>query len=233
MKRDKKIIFGLVGLLFIISILGIVYAYSLDEDYSFLEDKNNALVEIRPGWNLVPIYIHEGVKDYFPEVDDEDICQFRDFKANYVYDSANKKYISEENIPDGYFSSNAKNRFNSFFTSVWVYSDSNCFLILDEDIKDDTGSSTLVPGWNLISITPSMIGKSLGNFVDGCDVSSVYFWNNGDDGSGWVDVLPLDGKNDKIYEESMGIGLIIKVKGLCELNFESSYSSGSIPSFPQ
>jgi len=225
MKVKSKTISSLISL---ILLMGIVYAVSLDENYSFLRDKDEALIEFNPGWNLLTTQVHENVKAFFPEVGNEDICKLNEFKATYVYDSITKKYISEKDLYEGYFSPEGDDRFKSSMGSAWFYSEKNCVLMLDSDIVEDTGNLGLIQGWNFLSITPSMIDKSFNDFKGTCQIISVYGWDSQSQKWG---VFGTEGLSSNI-EAMIGLGFIIKVQDSCKLNFGSSSPEGGFPPLP-
>jgi len=230
MKRSLRIF---ICLIFLVSVFGIIQARDLNTDYSFLGDKNRALIEFYPGWNLLTSQVSENVKDYFPEVENEDICKFSEFKATYVYDSINKKYISEKDLSEEYFDSGTEDRFRSNLGSAWFYSEKNCFLMLGSDIQDDKSFLNLIQGWNFLSITPSMNEKSFNDIKGDCNLISFYVWDP--EGGQWEDGewknMPFNIKIGQIA--SIGSGFIIKVENNCKLNFGSSSGAGEIPDLPQ
>lgn len=226
MKAVKRNFF--IALIFIFSMLALIFASSLEADYTFLYDEEDALIQINPGWNLISIGAHENVKDYFPEIDQADICQFNNFKANYFYDSLTKEYLSEENIPEGYFSE-TEYRFKSILGSYWIYSGKKCFLILDSNIKDDKKFLDLAEGWNFLSITPSMAGKSLNQIKGNCQIiGGIYSWNS--ENKKWEEETDF---SKEIGVRAIGQTFIMKVQEDCKLNFENSLGGEEVPSLPQ
>lgn len=230
--------------------------YIKEEHYCPLDCVNDAgtdnrikEITIHPGWNLLGL----GTIDFSdcgfePE---GTICK-DDILVEFAYIPLLKKYIDSNTFNKGEGSSQSEieaveKSLNSL-TSRWVYA--------KDSVSSKKAAITLFAGqaltpvnlsagWNFISITSPMIGKSLDGIKGTCGIEKAYGWYDKEKPEGsWLNVLNYidqGGKHQQIIDywlgdaSSVGYGFVVKVSSDCTFGTESLNSEevASPPSIPQ
>jgi len=239
--------------LFVIFILGIVVSISLFSALSYSEtfgngdfgknifitdDKKYAVKEYKSGWNLIPRSVSSTkINTLMPGTPESEKCDLQN-SPSFFYLPSQNKYSSDKEGFSSYIKPIAEEgyAYGSSAGSFWIYFENDCLLTIDREETSMGSKTKLSKGWNFVSATKEMKGKNLGDLTGTCEISSAYFWYNGDGGgqesSGWMEI-PLNGEDDEVYEDSVGMGIILKAGSECELNIGSSSDSGSAPSLPE
>ena len=170
---------------------------------------------ISKGWNLIAATIPEqGI------LEDSEI-QLEDIKAAWFYTTKFGELSPTGEYVRAYPNFDEK-RFNQaddtemIRNAMWVYSDKSGILKYNtlENYKE-LDSRNLWRGWNFVTITPDMVGKSLNEIKGSCNVEKVYGWNNQEiSGGGNWDSISL---TYKFGENVVSKGILIKVSSNCNL----------------
>ena len=149
-----------------------------------------------------------------------------DIRAMYLYDSFNNEYLryypnrEEERIGEYFERMEEVNFISSYFhSSIWVYSD------IAQDIElqflSNEGVSSLDinevifnTGWNFLSVTPQLLGKSLNDIKGNCDIEKAAFW--GAEYQNWDVASGVDYDNE-FSSESLWKGFVVKVSEDCNM----------------
>lgn len=103
------------------------------------------------------------------------------------------------------------------YMAQWVYSTEEGraeYMIEREEIP--LNQWELQSGWNFIGVVfPEMIGKRLHELKGDCQFSKVYSYVFGRGAAGWKEIKKE--KDDRVDEESIGLGFIAKVPVACKL----------------
>lgn len=198
-------------------------------------------IKINKGWNLVVgLPIDNGA--YFTR-EDSDI-KSQDILAVFGYSYSKNSYYQffpqESSNMSSFFSSliSGEGEYLSHSSPFWLYSNKEG--LLKSGKRDFYGFSNNFPlelhsGWNFVTITLDMSGKSLNDMKGSCNLEKVYWWNSESDetekGTNWKQ-LPLDSfkfgaeTGDSIF----GTGILVKVSSDCALG--SSNSNVNPPTMP-
>lgn len=191
------------------------------------EEKYTVSVEVSKGWNLIM-----GLPEQSINQDSE--IKLGDIGAVYSYSSLDNKYIriypnaetkEIQRYDDDY----------TFSRSMLVYSEKSGNLKYSTIVFSDSSDyidmkSTIVSGWNFITITPDMVGKSLEDIKGNCIIESAYLWD--DKGQQWGTIFNLlDDKNILNSEAGVGKGFIMKASSDCTLSI-SGTGSMTPPTLP-
>jgi len=179
-------------------------------------------ITMHKGWNLMPNSAFGGKLS---------TCLYNSERDNlFSYDFLTKEYIPSnlESYYEHYCDTNAvqcNNNKNQLVTelqfgSSWFYTPVSCQMISDSTHNDEADSSLLTTGWNFRYITKNMVGNSLEQISENCNIISAYYFDSVSQSWQNIDLnQPLG---------SFGKGFIVKVSNSCSL----SSSSGGPPSFP-
>ena len=111
---------------------------------------------------------------------------------------------------------------------VWLYSNKAGKLRYSREdfpkFSDSSNTLSLTKGWNFVTITPEMMGKSLSQIKGDCNMQKVFFWSA--PANKWF-AFSL---SEIIDSEYIGLGLIIKVSSNCQ--FSSSEGVIAPPILP-
>ena len=203
---------------------------------------HNIEVYVNEGWNLIlatPIVgIYKG-DDYADDAISSDSEIKRDnIKAVYYYISGQNKYVPMyPNAQDyrDYVASltSADEKTYIMFSSVWVYSDKSGVLKYRRVDVPKYHQVSLKNGWNFLTITSEMKGKSINQLRGDCNFEKIYWWNGESDetiqGTNWKE-FSLDFRFSDKGEGSVlyGTGMVVKVSNNCKLGA----SEGNVPSVP-
>ncbi|MEK6757588.1 MAG: hypothetical protein AABX88_00525, partial [Nanoarchaeota archaeon] len=171
------------------------------------EKKYSISVEVYPGWNIISgVYPPQQISSG-SEIEKEDI------KAVWFYSPIEKEYIQIypeldktrlQDYDDEYV----------FSSSMWVYSEKQGTMLYDSIVYSDFPSletTQLISGWNFITITSEMEGKSLNDLKGSCNIERAHIWYLVDNYWGTISL------DSKIGIESIGMGSVIKVSSDCNL----------------
>ncbi len=219
MIMNKKIILP-VSLMVLVALLGVAYASMNLKTEN--EKKYEISLDISEGWSIV-----SGI--YPPQsLSQNSEIKIGDIKAVWFYSPIEKKYIEIypnldeiglEDYDDEYV----------FSSSMWIYSEKAGTLHYDSIVYSDfptLATTQLFAGWNFITITSEMIGKSLWESKGTCNIEKAYAWDNEGDRQRWDNVGLYDRINS---QEVAGLGIVIKVTDDCTLGVSSSSSDGTTP----
>jgi len=106
--------------------------------------------------------------------------------------------------------------------SAWVYSTKKGTIKYEYTVLK-LENIELNPGWNFMTLTPEMVGKSLMELKGTCNIEKAYGFEP--TRKEWNDLL-----DEKLPEEATGAGFIIKVTNTCRL--ENIGNPDDIPQLP-
>jgi len=178
-------------------------------------------VKLHGGWNLV-----QGLADpsfiIGSSIGKEGAMQ--SIKAIYVFDAINKEYIQVYPNPE-------KTKLDSLGpyilqTPFWVYSSKDLGEPSYQTEKLSGNFQITWPaGWNLISISNEMVGKSLNEIKGTCNIEKAYFWTDKEQSEGsWVNILD---SNEKFNKYNPRLGFAVKFTSDCKLG-TSTIAGGTI-----
>lgn len=126
-------------------------------------------IELEPGWNLVSLSGNKLTR--FISTD----CSTQINKlVAFVYLKDEKKYVSMSQarniLGDKFYDYLSRNAF-------WVYSYSECKLIVGVETYLGYNELSLSEGWNMVPVTADMIGKTLSEVASDCRFKQVYYWD--------------------------------------------------------
>ena len=211
--KKQLVIFSLcLSMLILVGVLVSAITYSpndfvniqLDKQRGFVQDEEIVRINIKQGWNLLPISFLASASGQNHR---ENACNQDIFYNVWIYSALDKKYyniptnenedyelrnwISPKNQNDEFL----LNEFNSksysvFAGSAWIYSEENCVLESQSGTELILGHGeintinnrdfVLKAGWNLIPIDKYMVFSEapVSEFFNGCGVEDYVFWDN-------------------------------------------------------
>jgi len=178
-------------------------------------DDDEIKLQLYPGWNLVSLSGNKLTRFI------DTTCSERNKLVSFIYIKEQGRY---------YTLSDAKelldNDFEEYLSrhAFWVYSYSECELIVGVEKYIGYNELSLSEGWNMIPVTEDMVGKQLSEVVSNCDFSRVYSWDS--QNNEWVKI----DLNDVITHKMMYKGLVVKVNNFCQLG--GSLTIDNPPEFP-
>ena len=207
----------LVSLAFLVSAVGVP---SLPGETSVDTTGTNINIQFQKGWNLIGMWtLDDSLSELVNNKSVEYVFIFDNLNKNYVQLAPNRESgrlnsILGPGTRPGYFLN----------AGVWVYVKED-YLFSPQSIDDPVSIDVLKMerGWNIFSITPDMIGKSLNDFKGECEITSAYLWDSENQEWGTIFNLMND-RNILETEGGIGKGLVIKVNEDCQL-----YSSSTTP----
>jgi len=199
---------------------------------SYSSSQKWIIIPIKNGWNLVPASSWELNLGLNSPV------TFSDFKHGYAYNPFDGKYLlirkngkdiyggDGKPTPDWVTSSWLKT------ASLWMYSDKDGNFLMKWDSSVSKPSSSdyeLKNGYNLIWLTPEMVGKTIEELRGTCNIQKAYGWDTSQNNAYWNDLL-----DEKLPEEAVGMGFVIKVADDCTLSVSETISEEDIapPTIP-
>jgi hypothetical protein len=242
---DKKFILPIV-LLTLVSLAFLVSAENWFYNVGSSQNDYQLTIEVKEGWNLIqgfhPNFISAG-----SQVNSGNI------KAVFMYSPDKNKYIEtypENKLPtSGLSQSDEYYDDNAGLYSYWVYVDNlqTCNdpaceipggrlnkLVYTIRIVDLTNIQ-LKNGWNFVGINPTMLGKSMNEIKNDCEINKIYLFDEAN--NQWGTILNLlDSKTILEQEAEVGKGFLIKVSADCTLKTnltEGSSSNINPPQIPQ
>lgn len=225
--KNKKIIFGLIFGILVLSIFVYAFRPTVTEE----ETRFKIVMPVEKGWNLLPSHI--GSLWSLHDSPDMTIKE-ENIKAIFLYLPVHNEYVevksgmTEEDInfvPENmdYLKSSAE----------WYYFDKAGNLLFS--LYKTPLQVKLNQGWNLMAVPPQFNYElGWGNLNWGnCDVEKIYLWNPG--AQDWMlwEGSPSKTPAQKILDEVedlAGHGIAVKVKSDC--NLAEGSESGEMPGVP-
>ena len=171
---------------------------------------------VHKGWNLVHGLAGKEWITGGTDIDQDNI------KAIFGLNPINKKYVrfypsaEKEQVTDIRYIPDM---------TYWVYSNKDGTLFYKSS-KTDILKFTWPAGWNIISVAPEFIGKSLDKIKGSCNFEKAYWWSPRE--QKFVDVLNNFSEISK-SSSNIGSGLILKSTNECKLNVASSNNVNILP----
>ncbi len=214
----NKKIFAVFGL---VLFLGVVFVADLSTSLeNSWQDGDMIELYLYEGWNLVGMYF---VNEFGQEISDSlDYVYFMDNQEGEYVQIAPINEAENSNLD---FSDDNNPLFN---TGVWIYvsEDINASRpIYGQNVVSLEGFQ-LYEGWNVLSIVPEMIGKTVNDFKGDCNFLSLYFWGSME--QKWLLVDELIDQSD-FSDQALAEGFIIKVEDDCNFGYGAN---GGVPSPP-
>jgi len=209
-------------------ILAICFAFLLVLSMGFVSAESES-VDLVKGWNMVSIYtfaeLFEGpdsVLDELKEMDIEAVFFYNRYENEYIrlYPNPETEKLEDfldmiGNLIEG--ENSQIGEYGGFVNSaMWVYSGRSQNLFFNTfDGPLEWENVGLRDGWNFLTFTREIIGKSLEEIQGTCEIESVVYWNV--DQQDWeiiqgVSALDLD---DIVPEDFLWRGFVVKVIGGC------------------
>lgn len=226
----KKFIL-LLSLVFLILMVTITHAkmtpYSSDGYDRYIVE-----VQIEKGWNLIlfpgPTFYDSGGK--INRILEDSQIYTNNIKAGFFYfpnmNSYGQFYPNDEEFME--YSNKISNleAASLGISSAWIFSDKQG--VLKYSRVSIPNEVTLFSGWNFITITQDMAGKSLNNLKNDCTILKSAMWTPSI--QNW-DVLSDDEfLSGEFSSEMAGLGLVIKTQNTCTLKTVSSvYTPPTLP----
>jgi len=217
----------MLSIIVIITVTAFVFAADGDE-LEYLDQE----VTLKEGWNLVSVYT---LSNYLFILDtelskyDKDNLEDLQIKAIFFYDFFEKSYIMSypQNEVDKILI--FKERVNSNFdnyglhanSALWVYSDKRQVIsfrttdgpLMVEDVK-------MKLGWNFLTITPDMKGKTINQIKGNCDIEKLYSYETSV--QKWSNNLAYDNfMDEELTDDSIWSGIVIKLNSDCSFGGDS------------
>lgn len=181
------------------------------------ENKFQGNVFLQRGWNLVSIHLLNAITNDIESASKEVFLE-RGIEAIYLYDYMNHNYIrvhpdkEKEKLKIFAMSMNTQEELNTFaHLPIWIYlKNDESFNFNSFQVLTDYEKIVLKSGWNMISISPSMIeeNKSLKEIKGNCNIEKSYIYSK----NKWKEYL-----SNKIENNLIWSGIIIKVEKECSL----------------
>jgi len=219
---NKKIILPIA---LTILLLGIVFvSASMTGTIDNNKGNYNIEVSLNKGWNLILAGPLLG-SDYNVISSNSDI-QKKDIKAIYYYFRVGNQYLQmypNRDETDGYLrNAREKPEETIYFmqSPVWVYSDKEGVLRYSKTDLPSLENIHLSTGWNFVTFTPEISGKSVNQIKGDCNIEDAYLWNV--QSQTWSNEISSKMKGeeaslDKPFPQTFeGQGFIIKVKDECK-----------------
>lgn len=211
----------------IILVLPFVSTYMISTS---LDNSNYDIeINVEKGWNLIlasPILGTYQSETYYSydTISLSSTIKKENIKAIYYYDKNKNKYIQmypdAQEFADYKESLALEEETYVLFSSVWVYSDKAGTLEYSRVDVPTYDQVALEDGWNFLTKSPEMIGKTLEDIKGSCNIEKFYYW---------------DSKNQEwdtnLNSAESGQGIIIKVTEDCALG-TSSEEIPVVPNLP-
>jgi len=201
-------------------------------------------VNLEKGWNLVSLYAANG--DVFDVRGNQELMNTlkeKGIRAVFYYDKYNERYIQlypnhankEKEVLN--FLSKMGNEGDERFIenygtfanfAIWIYSEKPQLLkYRSVDGPLPMENVKLRVGWNFLAITSDMKGKAIKEIAGSCNIERAYYWNaNARGSSGWSEIGE---NNNRVDEENVNYGIVIKVLKDCMLGQKEAESPPAIP----
>lgn len=207
---NKKVLMPIVVM---ILFFGLTFVYATELKWGFttvdtqVEEKSINLIQ---GWNLI-----QGFADTsFIVGGTQGTANSQSYiKAIFVFNPINKEYVRIYPNPE-------RSSVEALGPSIlqlpfWVYSSKGGESMSYQTQKLETFGMTWPTGWNFISISNEMVGKSIFDVKGNCNIEKAYLWMSTQE---WSFNLIEDTTAPDLFSSSdVGKGLIIKVSSECKL----------------
>tara|TARA_Y100000310_G_scaffold253708_1_gene260635 strand:- start:230 stop:1186 length:957 start_codon:yes stop_codon:yes gene_type:complete len=216
--KHKITLVSLILLLGFVVFVSAVDVPSLPGETSVDTTSTNINIQFQKGWNLIGMWtLDDSLSELIDNKNVEYVFIFDNLNKNYVqlapnWESGKLGSILGPGTRPGYFLN----------AGVWVYVEED-YLFSPQSIDDPASIDVLKMerGWNIFSITPDMIGKSLNDIEGDCQITSAYLWD--EDNQQWGTIFNLmDDRNILETEGGVGKGLVVKVNEDCQLSTAST-----------
>lgn len=181
-------------------------------------------VYVEKGWNLILFPSLDNIKE------DSEI-KIENIKAGFFYfpdiNSYAEFYPSETEFEESYYriaARNPKEAEELGISSAWVYSDKSGNFKYSRIDVPEYHQVSLFSGWNFLTLTPEIKGKSLAEIKGDCVIEKAYVWNP--EKQTWEGVGV---RNDKFPETVIGHGVILKITNDCQLEKEIIPETPALP----
>ncbi len=217
----KKYIFiTIIGLS--LTLGGVAFAADLNLDaygtFSNVEIVQKTIY-LHKGWNLAQGFA--GTEWITGGVD----LEKNNIKAIFALNPLNKKYVRFYPDPE---KNNISDLRSITQLAYWVYSDKDGTIDY-KMAKQDTLKFTWPAGWNIISIAPEFIGKSLDDVKGNCVIEKIYWWSPRE--QQYIDVLK-DFSKVTVSDNNIGTGLVLKLLSGCNLGVSKNNNITPPPQLP-
>ena len=191
----------------------------------------NVEIEMVKGWNLIvasPLYGNNANTI----TSDSEIKQ-ENIKAIFYYFRHESRYLEiypNSTDMDDYLH-NIQGKIDEVFyfvqTPIWIYSNKDGILKYTRNEFPTIDLPALTQGWNFVTISPAMEGKTLSDIKGNCNVTGAYNFgkvNTADSASSWIPV------QDNVFSSDvLGQGMVIKVSNDCALGSSLPVVNPPIP----
>lgn len=169
----------------IIFVLFLLLSASVLASNSMRQDNGDYIVsvDVHPGWNLVLWF------DDSTSIVSNSQIKFNDIKARWLFSPKNQKFydITSRSIEDGM--RDAERDYGETYSTrtryfgnqgVWIYSERAGQLVFGMGHILSINQILLLQGWNLMTVTEEMRGKTFQSISSNCEVrGNQYAWNAG------------------------------------------------------
>lgn len=224
---SKKII-GVIGLILVLGLAGLVFAKMTP--YSQDGYNHNVEVYVFKGWNLVLNF------DFDDTTKNSEITK-ENIKASYYFDTDRKEYLQiyPEDSKYSDYISNVPIDMQSYLriSPIWIYSNKEGYLRYPRIDVPKYYEVALEDGWNFITVTPEMVGKSFNEInAENCEIIKIAAWEEQE----W-DVLTNEQMDKNHFFEvgsflEPGRGFAIKVLDDCGLGYSVGGDGTNPPGLP-
>lgn len=229
--------------LIILVLSGLVFAVTTLSN-SYDHETGEAILWLHPGWNIVP---YGSSVNSLAGTD----CQT---KAVWFWIPTMKKYFGTSNFdqtPDStmqnlleqieidnqnnyLYAQNAE----SFAGGHWIYVENECSI--KKNFASGSGEGIdgmkLAQGWNFVTISPWMVGKTISSFLGECELLKFNAWDSADqqwvipDNQSMAEVAEKinNGEDEPLQEQMIGMAFLWRVSQDCELG-ETSAQPPALP----
>lgn len=236
----------LVFILFFLGFLTLCFSVAKAELVN-KSDGNHVIIEIKKGWNLIPVYISSITSSSYWSLSG---MPHDSIKALYILDAEIKSYISSIGSYNGKGFSNEQQAFfsrvqndndlmsNLYLSAIWAYSNqdgkielesvSGVFKFFDNNPQYlPFNGVTFYKGWNFFSVVPDLSGKSLADIKGDCEINKAVFWDNSQ--QNWI---PRRLDQVEFTDQDTGLVIALKVTNTCKLSGSGNAGIINPPAIP-
>ncbi len=192
-------------------------------------------IEVTKGWNLISsgLAFSSTLTNHIDESGD---IKPENIKAIYAYSNKLNEYISNyPNYDERLYSANEYFKGDEqdiVGASTWIYVDKSGVLKYSSRGIKNLNETSLFSGWNFLSVTSEMNGKTINEIKGNCNIQKVAFWIQAE--KKWL-IFTETEINKKLSNDDLGgYGLIIKVSNDCKFVNENNQENNTpqIPNIP-
>ena len=193
----------------------------------------DATIPISKGWNLV----YGTFIQFDGSISSDSEIRKENIKAVYFYSREEREYLQVYPTEKEYENYARNLRINGDNNKIsyamqspyWVYSSKAGLLKYnlraiyrdDNQIVLTTNDFSLSPGWNFVTPSSQFNDKTINDLKGNCEIEKVYGYD-----LGWKDWSEVE-----FREESVGLGMVVKVKNNCKFG-TAAEKIPSIPTIP-